>query len=142
MSMRRITAILALALLSGCIDAPPVGGVNGPTGRASDAGQLYSIPVRAVWKYELRPRSQDLASKKLQYGLTARFGDDVQYEGFYDAKLNVTRVAVYGNVSTTSDYGAVYDNGYYVIWEQDGRVTGDELPPWRLMDVIILDQPY
>lgn len=142
MSMRQITAVLFLALLAGCVDAPPSVGINGPTGRASDAGKLTPVRVRAIWKYDLKQASQNIVAKKLPYGTTAKFDDYVHFEGFYDARLDVTRVAVYGNVATTSDYGASYNNGYYVAWEQPGRVSSDDLPPWHIVDVEILDLPY
>ena len=141
MSMRRIIAVLTLALLAGCMDAPLGSGINGPTGRASDTGKITVVRVRPVWMYDLKKRSQDMVVRKLPYGQTARF-DDAHFEGFYDATLNVTRVSVFGNVSSASDYGTTYNNGYYVTWEQEGRVSGDDLPPWRIVDVVVLDQTY
>jgi hypothetical protein len=142
MTMRQIAAVVILALMCGCMDAAPYAGINGPTGRASDAGKLTPVSVRAMWRYELKPASQKLVAKKLDYSDSAKFDDFVHYDGFYDSTLNVTRVAVYGNVTTTSDYGSTYVHGYYVIWEQEGRVKADELPPWQIVDLEIMNQPY
>ena len=141
MTMRQITAVLVIALMCGCMEAPQAG-INGPTGRAGDAGKIIPVRVRALWKYDLKQASQNLVAKRLQYGPTAKFDDFVQFDGFYNAKLDVTRVSVSGNVTTTSDYGSSYVNGYYVTWEQPGRVSGDDLPPWQIVDVQILNQPY
>jgi hypothetical protein len=141
MTMKPIAVVLMFALLAGCMAQPSVG-VNGPTGRASDAGKITAIGVPVSWRYALEKPSQNIVAKKLPYGQSAKFDDFVHFDGFYDATLNVTRVAVYGNVATSTDYGTNYNNGYYVTWEQPGRVTGDDLPPWRIVDVEILDEPY
>jgi hypothetical protein len=142
MTMRQITAVLVFALMAGCMDAPQGGGINGPTGRAADAGKITAVGVRTLWKYDLKQASQDLVAKRLPYGSTAKFDDFVHFEGFFNATLNVTRVSVYGNVTTNTDYGTTDVNSYYVTWEQPGHVSADELPPWQIVDVQILNQPY
>jgi len=141
MPMIRITPILVLITLASCA-APPSAGISGPTGRASDAGKVTVITVRDVWKQDLKATSKDLVAKKLALGSTAKFDGDVRYDGYYDSNRDVTRVGVYGNVTTNSDYGTVTHNGYYVIWEEDGRVTSDFPPPWQLVDVEITDVQY
>jgi len=144
MPMIRIMSILGLIMLAGCAtDAPPYAGVTGPTGRATDAGKLRPLKVRDVWKMDLRPRSQKLVAAQLPFGNTASFDNNVRYDGMYDSARNVSTVGVYGNVSSTTDYGESHRNGYYVIWEQTGRITAD-FPPaaWKLVDVEVTDQQY
>jgi len=141
MPMIRIAQILILIALTGCAMSPS-SGISGPTGRASDAGKVTVISVRDVWKQDLKGTSQDLVAKKLELGKTAKFDGNVRYDGYYDSARDVTRVGVYGNVTTTTDYGTVRNNGYYVIWEENGRITGDFPPPWQLVDVEITDVQY
>jgi hypothetical protein len=141
--MIRIIPILGLVVLASCIGGPPQDpGVTGPTGRARDAGNIHRIDVRDVWKMDLEPRSQKLVSAQLPFGKTARY-DEVRYDGFYNSDENVTDVGVYGNVTTSTDYGTKKKNGYYVVWEQTGPVKTDfPEAPWRLVDVEITDQQY
>jgi hypothetical protein len=137
-------SVLGLIMLAGCVGGAPLNaGVAGPTGRAGDAGKIHAITVRDVWKMDLQARSLKLVTQQIPLGSTARFDDNVRFEGYYDSGQNVTSVGVYGNVTTTTDYGVVHKNGFYVIWEQTGRITGDfPIAPWRLVDVEIMDQQY
>jgi len=135
-------AVLAEAMLAGCAPAPqPVSGL-GPTGNLADAAKLVVVKVRDVWKYDLRQRTQSIVKKKVRFPDDVDFDDRVRYEGYYDSSRNVTWVAVYGNVTSTSDYGSVDHDGYYVVWEQPGRLQSDFPPPWQLDDAELLPQPY
>lgn len=143
MPMIRIMPILSLIVLASCAGNPGGNaGIAGPTGRAADAGSIREIGVRETWKFDLKPQSQTIISGKIEDGKTAKFDPIVRYDGYYDANRGVTRVGVYGNVTTNTDYGTVHDNGYYVIWEETGRIASDFPPPWRLVDVEITDQLY
>jgi hypothetical protein len=139
--MTRIAGILGLIWLASCAGAPSAG-IDGPTGRAGDARSVSSVKVRDTWKMDLAQQSQDLVTKKLTYSKTARFDEKVHFEAYYDAAHDVTRLGVYGNVKSSSDYGTSYNNGYYVTWEGTGRVDSDFPPPWRLVDVEVMDLQY
>jgi hypothetical protein len=136
-------SILSLIMVAGCVGgASQDPGVTGPTGRASDAGNIHPIAVRNVWRMDLSPRSQKLVTAQLPLGKTARY-DKVHFDGFYNSNENLTTIGVYGNVTTNTDYGTFNKNGYYVTWEQTGRVTTDfPAAAWRLVDVEIMDQQY
>jgi len=140
--MMRMAGILGLTLLASCAAAPPSAGIDGPTGRAGDARSVSSVNLRDTWKMDLGPQSQNMVLKKLTYPKTARFDEKVHFEAYYDAAHDVTRVGVYGNVKSSSDYGTSYNNGYYVTWEGTGRVDSDFPPPWRLADVEVMDLQY
>ena len=143
MPISRLALLLGLSLLCGCANsAPPGGGINGPTGRARDANNVVIIKVRDVWKQNLKPLSQSIIVKQLRFGSTARFDPHVQYEAYYDRANDITRVGVYGNVTSHSDYGTVDNNGYYVTWELPGRVETDFTPMWHLADVEVLDSQF
>jgi hypothetical protein len=147
MPMKPMVSNVLLAALGVCLTlascaAPPAQGIAGPTGRAGDAGKLTPIKVRDVWKESLRSFSRDIVTKRLPLGSTAKFDPKVHFDGYYDSDQDVTRVAVYGNVTTSTDYGTVHNNGYYVIWENPGRVKTDFPPPWQLADVEITDVQY
>ena len=139
--MTRLAGILGLALLANCAGAPSAG-VNGPTGRAGDARSISSLAVPDTWQMDLGPQSKDMVMKKLTYPKTARFDQKIHFEAYYDAAHDVTRVGVYGNVRSGSDYGTTYDNGYYVTWEGTGRIVSSFPPPWRLVDVEVFDLQY
>jgi hypothetical protein len=140
--MIRATFILSLTLLAGGCNSNSYSGVNGPTGRASDAGKINSVTVHDTWKVKLQPLTTDVVRKKLQYGDTARFDGPPKFEGFYDAPADVTRVGAWGNVTSNAPWGTVYKQGYYVTWELPGNVTNDFPPPWHLGDVELFDQQY
>lgn len=142
--MMRLLPILGVLLLAGCAgEAANNAGIAGPTGRASDSGKISPITVRDVWKTDLQPRSKNLVISQLTLGKTARFDEKVFFDGFYDSSKDITNVAVYGNVTTSTDYGSVYHNGYYVLWQQNGRITTDfPFAPWKLADIEITDQLY
>ncbi len=140
--MTRIAGMVSLIMLASCVGAPPSAGINGPTGRASDARSISPISVPDTWKLDLGPQSQDLVTKKLTYPKTARFDEKVHFEAYYDAARDVTRVGVYGNVRSSSDYGPTYNNGYYVTWEGTGRIDSEFPPPWRLVDLEVMDIQY
>jgi hypothetical protein len=135
-------ALLAVLALAGCASIPTAPLGLGPTGDKADAAYLTAIKVRDAWKYDLLPQTQRVVKKNVRYPLDVQFDELVRYEGYYDSRRNVTWVAVYGNVTSTSDYGAVDQNGYYVVWEQPGKLQDDFPPPWRLNDVELVDQPY
>ncbi|MGD0388492.1 MAG: hypothetical protein ABSC42_05995 [Tepidisphaeraceae bacterium] len=140
--MTRLAGILVLTLLASCAGAGPSAGIDGPTGRAGDARSVSSVDVRDTWKMDLAPQSQDMVTKKLTFPKTARFDEKVHFEAYYDAEHDVTRLGVYGNVKSSSDYGTSYNNGYYVTWEETGRADSDFPPPWRLVDVEVMDLTY
>jgi hypothetical protein len=141
--IRRALVLFALIAAAGCAsDNPAAGPVVGPTGHTSDLSKLSPVRVSPEWKYVLTPLTQKVVSDRLQFGKGAVFEDPIHYESYFDNTRNATWVAVYGNVTSNSDYGTVNHNGYYVTWEQPGHVTEDFLPPWRLTDVEVLDQPY
>jgi hypothetical protein len=142
MPMIRITLGLGLALLWGCASSAPNPGMEGPTGRLRDTGNIVSLRVRDTWKEGLKHDSQALVVKQLQFGSTARFDPHVDYEAYYDRINDLTRVAVYGNVTSSSTYGTTDNNGYYVTWELPGRIETDFPPLWQLADVEVLDQQY
>jgi hypothetical protein len=140
-----IFTALSLILLSGCTGSSgiPNAGISGPTGRSADAGNVREIAVRSVWKQDLKSQTRALVVQKLPLAKTAKFDGDCHYDGYYNADRDVTRVGVYGNVITYSDYGTVIKNGYYVIWEEPGDLKIDFPPnPWQLVDVEITDQLY
>src|SRR5579862_5748869 len=101
MPMIRITSILSLIMLAGCADSGLTNsGIAGPTGRSSDSGNIKVIGVRNVWKQDLRPDTRSLVIRKLPLGKTAIFDGDAKFDGYYDSGRDVTRVGVYGNVTT------------------------------------------
>ena len=145
--MIRCGAIQALATLTalvlvGCASNPPTVSGLGPTGDKTDAAYLTPVKVRDVWKYDLLPQTQQVVKKRVRFHEEVQFDDKVRYEGYYDSRRDVTWVAVYGNVTSSSDYGSVDQDGYYVVWEQPGRLQDDFPPPWRLNDAELVDQPY
>lgn len=143
MPICRLLSIAALLVLASCGAAAYNSGVSGPTGRASDAGNVRVISVRDVWKQDLKNETRRIVVARLPLGKTAIFDGFTEFEGYYDAEQDVTRVAAYGNVHTSTDYGTTVHNGYYVIWEQPGKVTTDfPQRAWKLVDVEITDQPY
>ncbi|HEX4054416.1 MAG TPA: hypothetical protein VHX86_09130 [Tepidisphaeraceae bacterium] len=142
MPMIRIGTLVAVLSVAGCASNPYGRGNVSPDGRYADAGNFVPVAVRTQWEYDLRPRTQAVVPKYLRFPTTARFDDQVSYEGYYDSNKNITWVAVYGNVTCSSDIGQVDHNGYYVRWQQPGRVREDSGSDWQLMDVQILDQPY
>jgi len=144
MPMIRIMPTLALIMLAGCaVGSSPYTGTGGPTGRISDSGNISPLTVRDVWKLDLETRSKKLVTSQISFGNTARFDNNVRYDGYYDSARNVTTIGVYGNVTTSTDYGEDRNNGYYVNWDQTGQVTADfPTAPWRLVDVEITDQQY
>jgi hypothetical protein len=142
MPMNRLAVIVAAVFLAGCSTGRPNAGPVGPTGNYADAQHLVPVAVRNQWKYDLRPQTRALVTKNLRFPRTARFDDKVRYEGYYDTAKDITWVAVYGNVTCSSDIGQVDNNGYYVTWQQSGRAEGDSLPPWQLIDVAVLDQTF
>ncbi len=114
----------------------------GPTGHFGDSSNLVSLDVRNQWKYDVTSLTRDVVTKQLRFPKTARFDEKVRYEAYYDTNKDITWLAVYGNVTCKSDYGAEDNNGYYVTWQQPGKAHEDLLPPWQLQDVEILDQTY
>jgi hypothetical protein len=141
--MFRGTLILSLTILvAGCSSNSGYSGVEGPTGRASDSGKIGSAKVHDTWKVKLQPQTLDVVRKKLQFADSARFDGNPKFEGFYDAPADATRVGAWGNVTTSSPWGTVYKQGYYVTWELPGKVTSDFPPPWHLADVEVFDQQY
>jgi hypothetical protein len=138
--LRVIVAALATVMLAGCAynPAPPLG----PTGNRSDLTKLVPVTVRDEWKVQVLQETKNAVTANLRFPTTALFDDLVQYEGYYDKTRNVTWVAVYGDVTSTGDAGQVDRNGYYVRWQQPGFAHQDFLPPWRLADVEVLDNPY
>jgi hypothetical protein len=141
--MIRLAPILCLVVLASCIGGPPEDpGLTGPTGRVSDGSSYQSIKVRDVWRMDLNARSLKLVSAALTWGKTARY-DPVQFEGYYNSAQNVTTIGVFGNVTTSTDYGTTIRNGYYVTWQQTGRLNTDfPASPWKLVDVDVMDQQY
>ena len=123
MPMIRIMPILALIMLAGCVGGSPQDpGIHGPTGRASDAGKVDRD--RGQGCLETGPDSpgrRRLVTTKLPSRKTATLRRQVRFDGYYDSARRCDRVGVYGNVTTNTDYGTVNNNGYYVIWEQNGR---------------------
>jgi hypothetical protein len=141
--MMRILTILSVIFLASCTDAGNSAGVAGPTGRARDSRNMSPIQVRDVWKSDLQPRTQKIVVSQLPLGKTARFDEHVHFDGFYDSNRDVTSIGVYGNVTTSTDYGTVRTNGYYALWEQNGRITTDfPYAPWKLADLEITDELY
>lgn len=141
--IRRALLLFAMVSVAGCAsDNPSAGPAVGPTGHASDLSKLSPVKVSAEWKYELTPLTQKVVTDRLRFPKGAIFEDPIRYEGFYDKTRNATWVAVYGNVTSSTDYGTVDHNGYYITWEQPGHITEDFVPPWHLADVEVLDQPY
>jgi hypothetical protein len=142
MPMIRIAIIVALVCLAGCVATQPGAGSTGPTGHFGDAQNLVPLAVRDQWKYDVISRTHALVTKDLRFPNTARFDGKVRYEAYFDKARNMTWLAVYGNVTCSSDYGQVDNNGYYVTWRQPGMAQGDSLPPWQIEDVEVLDQTY
>jgi hypothetical protein len=138
--MIRLTVIVAVMSLAGCVANPYA--PTGPNGHYSDVGNLVSVGVPGEWKGDLRPQTQAVVPQYLRFPKTARFDDHVSYEAYYDTTKKFTWVAVFGNVTCSSEYGQVDHNGYYVRWRLPGRPQADFGLPWRLMDVQVLDQPY
>ncbi len=142
MPMIRIAIIVAVVCLGGCVSTQPSPGSMGPTGHFGDARNLLPLQVRDQWKYDVISLTRDLVAKDLRFPKTARFDEKVRYEAYYDTNKNITWLAVYGNVTCSSDAGQVDNNGYYVTWQQPGKALGDMLPPWHLQDVEVLDQTF
>jgi hypothetical protein len=142
--MIRATFILGVSLLvAGCSSSSTYNsGIEGPTGRASDAGKISSVSVHDTWKMKLKPETLDVVRKKLQYADTARFDGNPNFEGFYNASDDVTRIGAWGNVTSSSPWGTVYKQGYYVTWELPGKVTSDFPPLWHLGSVELFDQQF
>ncbi|MGD0461931.1 MAG: hypothetical protein ABSB74_05545 [Tepidisphaeraceae bacterium] len=142
MPMIRIAIIVAVVCLAGCASTQPGPGSMGPTGHFGDARYLVALNVRDQWKYDVISLTQELVTKDLRFPKTARFDEKVRYEAYYDSNKDITWLAVYGNVTCSSDFGQVDHNGYYVTWQQPGKAHEDFLPPWKLQDVEVLDQTF
>jgi hypothetical protein len=141
MPMIRIAIIIAIACVAGC--GPQVNPwAMGPTGHFGDSAHLTPVTVRSQWKYDITALTQQVVTKQLRFPATAEFDYKIRYEAFYDSSKNITWLAVYGNVTCSSDVGQKDDNGYYVTWQQPGEAKEDVLPPWQLKDVEVLDQTY
>jgi len=142
MPMIRLAIFVATVCLAGCAPTQPSPGSTGPTGHFGDSRNLVPLQVRDQWKYDVIPLTRELVTKELRFPKTARFDEKVRYEAYYDSNKDITWLAVYGNVTCSSDFGQVDNNGYYVTWQQPGKANEDVLPPWQLQDVAVLDQAF
>jgi hypothetical protein len=131
-----------MASLAACVGTQPNPGSMGPTGHFDDSANLVPLKVRNQWKYDVITLTRERVTKQLRFPATARFDDKVRYEAYYDSNKNITWLAVYGNVTCSSDVGQKDNNGYYVTWQQPGEAHEDILPPWQLKDVAVLDETY
>lgn len=130
------TALLGsvlLAVQTGCADSQ-----WSPTGHLDD-GSLVPVKVSDTWEAVVFKPSQEGAKKKLENASTAVFTMYPQFSAYYDQRLKVTRLQVYGTVQTTTSYGQHMQHRYTVGWQRGGKIDPNDNEPWDPSGTTVVD---